>query len=103
MDDTPITRPEYEEYKQKVEAENSRQNKRLELLEESVKQNGELTVSVQKLATNMESMLKEQEKQGKRLDSLEARDGEMWRNVCGYVATAVIGILIGFIFTQLGM
>ena len=36
-------------------------------------------------------------------ERLESRDGEMWRKVSGYIITAVIGIVIGFIFTQLGM
>ncbi len=103
MADDYVLRPEYDEYRERMKDENARQNKRIEILEESVKQNGELTLSVEKLATNMESMLKEQEKQGKRLDSLEARDGEMWRKVTGYLATAVIGIIIGYIFTQIGL
>ena len=38
-----------------------------------------------------------------RTSVLENRDGEMWRKVVGYVATAVIGIVVGFIFTQIGM
>ena len=62
-----------------------------------------LTTSVEKLATNIEGMVKEQEKQGKRLEVLESRDGEMWRKVVGYIITAVVGIIIGFIFTQFGM
>lgn len=103
MDDEYVLHKEYDEYKERIDAENNRQNKRLEILEESVKQNGELTRSVDKLATSMNSMLKEQEKQGQRLDSLEAKDGEMWRNTVGYVVTAVIGILIGFFFTQMGL
>ena len=46
---------------------------------------------------------KEQQKQGKRLEVLEGRDGEMWRKVVGYIITAVIGIVIGFVFHQVGM
>ena len=48
-------------------------------------------------------MVKEQEKEGKRLEVLEGRDGEMWRKVVGYIITAVIGIVIGFVFHQIGM
>lgn len=59
--------------------------------------------SFEKLAQSVESMVREQEAQGKRLVSLESRDGEMWRKVVGYVATAIIGIVVGFIFTQVGM
>jgi tetrahydromethanopterin S-methyltransferase subunit B len=102
MDDA-ISRAEHEEFRKRIEEENHRQNRRIDLLEENVRQFGALTASVEKLASNMESMVKEQEKQGKRLEILEGRDGEMWRKVVGYIVTAVIGIIIGFVFTQLGM
>jgi len=101
--DTPITRAEHEEFKKRLEEENKRQDRRIELLEENTKQIGALTVSVEKLAQSIESMVKEQEQQGKRLEVLEGRDGEMWRKVAGYIVTAVIGIVIGFLFKQIGM
>lgn len=99
----PITREEHEEFKRRLEEANSRQNKRIELLEESVQQINDLTVSVRELATSMKSMVKEQERQGARLEQLEGRDGEMWRKVIGYIATAVLGVVIGFLFKQIGM
>lgn len=101
--DTPITRAEHEEFRKRLEEENKRQDRRIELLEDNVNKLGSLTTSVEKLATNMENMVKEQEKQGQRLETLESRDGEMWRKVVGYVVTAVIGIILGFVFTQIGM
>lgn len=101
--DTPITRAEHEEFRKRLEEENKRQDRRIELLEENVQEMSTLTTSVEKLATSMESMVKEQEKQGKRLEVLEGRDGEMWRKVVGYVVTAVVGIVLGFLFTQIGM
>lgn len=101
--DTPIMRAEHEEFRRRIEEENKRQDKRIELLEENTKQIGALTVSVEKLAQSIETMVKEQEQQGIRLETLEGRDGEMWRKVVGYVVTAILGIAIGFIFTQIGM
>jgi tetrahydromethanopterin S-methyltransferase subunit B len=101
--DTLISRAEHEEFCKRMESEDKRQNRRIELLEESVRQISSLTLSVEKLASNMENMLKEQGKQGKRLEALENRDGEKWRKVTGYVITAVIGIIVGFIFKQIGM
>ena len=101
--DTPITRAEHEEFVKRMEDEDRRQNRRIEILEESVQQFTSLTASVEKLALNMENMLKEQEAQGKRLEALEDRDGEKWRAMISYVGTTVIGILIGYIFTLLGM
>lgn len=98
-----VGRAEFEEYKNRIEQEDHRQNGRIKELEESTKQINALTVSIEKLAQSVESMVREQEAQGKRLVSLESRDGEMWRKVVGYVATAIIGIVVGFIFTQVGM
>ncbi len=100
--DTPITRAEHEEFRRRIEEENKRQDKRLELLESNTKQIGTLTTSVEKLALSIESMVKEQEEQGNRLVALESRDGEMWRKVVGYIVTAIIGVVVGFIFTQIG-
>ena len=68
-----------------------------------VREISSLTASVAKLASSMESMLKEQERQGERLEALEGRDGEMWRKVTGYIITAVTGIVLGFIFTRIGI
>ncbi|MCD8091022.1 MAG: hypothetical protein LUD81_10480 [Clostridiales bacterium] len=101
--DTPITRAEHNEFCKRLEEENQRQNKRLTACEEATKQIQSLTISIQKLADNMEIMCKTQEAEGKRLAELESRDGEMWRKVVGYVITAVIGIIVGFVFTQLGL
>lgn len=145
--DTPVTRAEHNEFRKAMEAENrrlsdedKRQNHRIDELESEVRQIGQLTTSVEKLAVSMESMVREQEQQGrrlealegrdevnvlgvsmeriaanmenarvlqeqqgKRLEALEGRDGEMWRKVVGHVITAVAGIVVGFIFTQIGM
>ena len=101
--DTPITRAEHEEFRRRIEEENKRQDNRIEILEENAKRIEGLNSSIEKLALNMENMLKEQLKQGKRLEVLEGRDGEMWRKVVSYAITAIVGIVIGFLFKQFGM
>lgn len=94
---------EQEKEKKRLADEDERQNNRLKLLEEDVRQISVLTTSVEKLAMSIESMVKEQASQGKRLEELENRDGEMWRKLTGYIITAIVGIVIGFIFKQIGM
>ncbi len=101
--DTPITRAEHEEFRRRLEEENHRQDKRIALLEENTKQISSLTISVEKLAQSIELMVKEQEKQGKRLEVLESRDGELWRKVVGYAVTTVVGAAIGFLLTHFGI
>ena len=105
----PIIYAEYKEFCERMEVENERladedkrQNRRLDTLEENVRQIGTLATSVEKLAVNMENMLREQEQQGQRLKTLEARDGERWRQVTGYIITTVISIVLGYFFAHLG-
>ena len=110
MDGDYISRHEHDEFRRSMESENKRleeendrQNHRLNALERTVEQVAAINTSVEKLAVSMENMLKEQVSQGKRLETLESRDGEMWRKVVGYVITAIAGIFIGYIFKQVGM
>lgn len=100
--DEYITRAEHEEFRRRMEGEHKRQDARLALLEESMDRLNMLNTSIEKLAVNMESMLKEQLRQGKRLEVLESRDGEKWRKVVTYAITAVVGILVGYVCNKLG-
>jgi len=93
----------HNEAMRRIEEENNRQNHRIENLEQTVKEIGQLTTSVEKLAVSIENMVKEQARQGEKIEELESRDGKMWRQVVGYVITAIIGIVVGFIFTHIGM
>lgn len=101
--DTPISRAEHDEFVRRMEDEHNRQDRRLELLEEDVKETRRLVGSVERLATNMETMAQEQAKQGKRLETLENRDGEKWRKMVWYAITTTAGILIGFFLKQIGI
>ena len=99
--DTPISRAEHEEFARRIDAQEKRQDRRLELLEENVREIGALTVSVQKLAQSLQSMVKEQEQQGRRLQALESRDGEKWRKLMGYIATALTSGAVTLLLSQI--
>lgn len=93
----------HEEFAKRVEEENTRQNHRLKDLEEALSKITQLVTAVERLATNMEHLAKEQETQGKRLQTLEAKDGQKWQQVVSYVITALVSIAIGFIARSLGL
>lgn len=110
MDDDHISRHEHEEFRRSIEAEykrmedeNERQNHRLSALEDITRQIASIATSVEKLAMSMENMQKEQISQGKRLETLESRDGEKWRDAIKCIASGVIGIVVGYIFKQMGI
>lgn len=98
-----VSREVYEEFAKRMEDENHRQNRRIENLEKDTKQVVEIASSVRELALSIKQMAENQDKQAKRLEKLEEKDGEMWRKVVGYVITTTIGIILGFIFKQIGM
>ncbi len=87
--DAPLSRGEHNEFARRIADQERRQDKRLELLEGTVREIGDLTLSVQRLAQSLESMVEEQGRQGRRLQALEDRDGEKWRKLMGYIATAL--------------
>ena len=103
MDTSPITRVEHEEFAKRIDAENERQNQRLKLLEEQTEQVTDIVISVRELAQSVKQMAVTQKEQGEKLEQLESRDGEMWRKVTGYIITAIIGIVIGFVFQKIGI
>lgn len=56
----------------------------------------ELVLSVQKLAVNMQSMLKEQERQGEAITVLQERPAKRWDTIITAIITAVISGIVGF-------
>ncbi len=108
--DEVITRQEHEAFaklmeseNQRLSDENARQNKRLEILEDNSRQLTTLATAVEKLALSIENMAKEQSSQGERLETLESRDGERWRQVTGYVITTLVSLALGYFFANLGI
>lgn len=101
--DTPISRAEHEEFVRRMDEANERQSKRISILEEEVRQISDLTISINRMSISIENMTVQLVEQGKRLQALENRDGEMWRKVMGYLITTIVGVVIGFLFQQIGL
>ena len=70
---------------------------RMDDVEKAVSAQVSLARSVDKLATNMEYMCKEQVSQGKRLERLEQAPTEDFKHYKRAIITAVTGTLIGAI------
>lgn len=98
-----IGRKEHEEFVKRMEDEHHRLSKRITETSEEIKEIGKIANAVNKLASNMEMMLKEQQEQGERLSALESRDGEKWRKVVEYVITVVVGGVLGYIIKSIGL
>ncbi len=102
-----LTRAEHDgfhrEFAERMKAEDTRQNRRLDILEKSVNHINDLTVSVEKMAVNIGTMLEELKKQGKRLEELENEPIESYNQVKQSIVTAVIGTVVGAAVTAIIM
>lgn len=108
--DNPVTHRELEQFRDLMELENEllkqendRQNHRISALEGSIQEIKKLTASTERLAANMENMLKVQEQQGKRLEQIESQDGEKWRKAMAYIGTAILGAVLAIVFAKIGL
>lgn len=97
-----ISRQEHDEFVKRMQDEHKRIHYRITDTEKKVDKIYDLTSSVERLATSIESMAREQKEQGERLEELEARDGETWRKVKWYILTLAIGAVAGAVFTMIG-
>ena len=50
-----------------------------------------------------ELMVSEQKQKGKRLETLESRDGDMWRTAVKYVLTTALGLVLGAAAMKFGL
>ena len=96
-----ITRQEHEEFAKRIDAENKRQNQRIAMLEENGQHITSMTVSIEKMAVNMENMLEEQKRQGERLENLEKEPVEMQKSVKNSIITSVISTVVGIVIGAL--
>ena len=82
-----IERAEHEEFAKRIDAENTRQNRRIEALEQSVDRFGRIASSVE------------------RLDKLEGKPGENWngmvKSILAAIGSAIGGGLVVAIATRL--
>lgn len=85
MDD--VTKVEIE----RLNDENTRQNHRIEKLENDMSVINSIAISVERLSINMQHMLEEQKDQGKRLKALEQEPSENWSNAKRTIFNAILG------------
>lgn len=99
MDETYVTLAVHNEFARRIDEENDRQNVRLTALEKGLQEVSKITVEVSRLATSMEQMVKELEKQGSRLDEIEKKPAKRWDVVVTGAISAIVGALMAALLT----
>lgn len=80
---------------QRLHDENERQNHRLCELEQTIKQLNELVLSVQRISLSVESLTKEVQKQGQRLEVIEQKPAQNWNTMTRTIFTTVVSAIAG--------
>lgn len=94
-----MTRSEIEVLFGRVNDENARQNKRIDRLENVVEKINTLAEATTKLAASVESMQKEVEKHGARLEKIEEQPADNWRAVVKTVITVLITAAVTYLIS----
>ena len=77
--------------------------KRLDKLENKVDSLYELTLSVKEIATEMKAMREDMNKIDDRVLHLESKPAKRWDGIVDKFIYTILGILIAYIFKQIGM
>lgn len=93
----------HREFAQRVDEHLERIDARLKILEEETKSYTQLAISIEKLGISTEKLCVEMKEQSERLKALEDRDGQKWRSTMTTVFTVVIGAVLGFVFSGIGI
>lgn len=92
---TYVTEKEFNQVAKRFDDENRRQNERLAVLERDYQVVNQLTIHMEKLASNMEAMAKELARQGAKLNDLEMKPAKRWDLVITSILTGVVGTMVG--------
>jgi uncharacterized protein HemX len=90
-----VTENEFNLATKRIDEENKRQNERLQILENNYAIVNQLSIHMERLASNMESMAKELARQGTKLNDLEMKPAKRWDLIITSIITAIAGAVIG--------
>ncbi len=98
--DNYVTKDEHSEFMKRIEAEDTRQNHRIEHLETAISQLSELIASVKVLAVNVENIAEQIRTQGNRLNEIENIPKKRYESVVACVITGLVGAAITYFLTH---
>ena len=90
-----VTENEFNLATKRIDEENKRQNERLQSLETNYAIVNQLSIHMERLASNMEAMAKELARQGTKLDDLEMKPAKRWDLIVTSIITGLAGAFIG--------
>ena len=94
---------EYIERLVETEQRSKSNTKRLDSVENKVEDIHSLTIAIKEIATEVKIMREDLNKIDKRLISLEEKPSKRMDLIWGYIVSAIVGGLIGYVLLKLGL
>lgn len=88
---------------QKIKDEQDVMQARLNKQSAMVEDIQQLSKSVSLLASNMDAMLKEQQRQGDKLQMLEQKPAKKWESMSDKVIWFLLAAVLGYVLSQIGI
>lgn len=86
-----------------VEDRSKSNTKRLDGLDQTVNNIHDLTLAVKEIAVEMKAMREDMNKIDKRVMAIEAKPVKRWENIIDKIIFTILGLVIAFIFSKIGM
>ena len=102
MDDY-ITRPEHDEFKKRLEDEESRQNRRLEVIENRVDKLIDMQASLAVMQAGIDSISESVKRIGTEVDALKSEPAQNWHKAVWIVFTVIVTAVITYILSKAGV
>lgn len=90
-----VTQNEFNLATKRIDEENKRQNERLQSLETNYVVVNQLSIHMERLASNMEAMAKELARQGTKLNDLEMKPAKRWDLLITTIISVAVGAVVG--------
>lgn len=100
MEPEYVMKEEYDVQLKRIEDEESRQNHRIQKIEDKVDHLNELDISINKIASSVETMSAELQNQGKRLENIEKIPGSRWNTVVTVALTAAVTAAVTYFLSH---
>ncbi len=95
MENAYVTEKEFNLATKRIDDENHRQNERLQALENNYSVVNQLSIHMERLASNMEAMAKELARQGTKLNEMEMKPAKRWDLIVTSIITGIAGAVVG--------
>lgn len=105
-----VTREEFSQYVDRGKEGFERINHRLMYLEEMESKLHQLVTSIERMSSNIDHMIKNQEKQemklesyGVKIDQLENKNGKKWEEITGHLWKAIVAAIALYMLAKMGI